>query len=315
MFTPFYHQLLRRYHIAFGSLFKNITLLRNDVTGDEVQRLVIPIEYANREGWLTRMRQDPDLDNQPAIVVPRLAYEMTGMRYDPARKLNSLNQRTSPGRDAALNTVRRWFAGTPYVLSFNLYAIARSVEDANQITEQILPTFTPDYSLLLRLIPSLGILDRVRIVMENGSPQWSDNFETTSFQTTREIVLTFSFTMSAMFYGPVSAIPPNIIRHIMVDLYEIPNSAIMEGSTFLLTDALHRLQLEDRTGRLLDESSIVDLRAFARQARIDIVPNPLNAPPVKPVNTTTTITEYVDGKQFYSSLGIDGLTDVDPPIR
>jgi hypothetical protein len=315
MFTPFYHQLLRKYHIAFGALFKNITLLRNDVTGDEVQRLVVPIEYANREGWLTRMRQDPELDNQAAIVLPRLAYEMTGMRYDPMRKLNSLNQRTSPSRDAALNNVRRWFAGNPYMLSFNLYAITRSIEDANQITEQIISGFTPDYVLLVRLIPSLGILDRVRVVMESGSPQWSDNFETTSFQTTREIVLTFSFTVSAMFYGPVSAVPPNIIRHIMVDLYNIPNSIIMENSTFLLTDSLARFQLEDQTGRLLDESSIVDLRGFARQARIDIVPNPLNAPPTKPVDTTTTITEYVDGKQFYSSLGIDDITDIDPPIR
>ena len=314
MFTPFYHQLLRKYHIAFGSLFKNITLMRDDTTGDELQRFVVPIEYANREGWLTRMRQDPELDNQAAIVVPRLAYEMTSLRIDPSRKLNSLNQRVSPSRDQALNTVRRYFVGTPYVLTFNLYAITRSIEDANQITEQILPVFSPDYTLLLRLIPSLGILDRTRVVMESGSPQWSDNYETTSFQTTREIVLTFTFTMSAMFYGPVSAVPPSIIRHIMVDLYQIPADAIMERSTFLLTDALDRLQLENKTGRLLDESSVVDLRAFARQARIDIVPDPINAPPQKPVDSTTTITEYTDGRQSYSSLGIDGDIDVDSPF-
>lgn len=314
MFTPFYHQLLRKYHIAFGSLFKNITLMRDDTTGDELQRFVIPIEYANREGWMTRMRQDPELDNQAAIVVPRLAYEMTSLRIDPSRKLNSLNQRVSPSRDQALNTVRRYFVGTPYVLTFNLYAITRSIEDANQITEQILPVFSPDYTLLLRLIPSLGILDRTRVVMESGSPQWSDNYETTSFQTTREIVLTFTFTMSAMFYGPVSAVPPSIIRHIMVDLYQIPADAIMERSTFLLTDALDRLQLENKTGRLLDESSVVDLRAFARQARIDIVPDPINTPPQKPVDSTTTITEYTDGQQSYASLGIDGDIDVDSPF-
>lgn len=314
MFAPFYHEILRKYHIAFGSIFKNLTIVRDDATGDELQRMVLPIEYANREGWLTRLRQDPELNNQAAIVLPRLAFEMTSMRYDPSRKLNSLNQRISPGRDSAINTVRRYFVGTPYILTFNLYAITRSIEDANQITEQILPFFTPDYSLLLRLIPSLGILDRMRVVMDGGSPQWSDTYETANFTTTREIVLTFTFNVSANFYGPVSAVPPSIIRHIMVDLYNIPANSIMEGPSYFLTDSLHRILLEDKRGRLIDEDSIVDLRTFARQARIDIVPDPINALPQKPVDSTATITEYVDGKQAYSSLGIDDESDVLPPV-
>ena len=305
MFTPFYHQLLRKYHIAFGSIFKNITLLRNDTTDDELQRIVVPIEYSAREGWLNRMRQDPDLDQEIGITLPRLAFEMTAMRYDPTRKLNSLNQRTRPSREGALTTARRFFVGTPYVLSFNLYAITRSLEDANQITEQILPTFAPDHSLLLRLIPTLGLLDRTRIVLEGGSPQLLDNYETAGLESAREIILTFGFSMSAMLYGPVSALSPKIIRHIMVDLYEIPNATLMEGPTYLLTDALDRLELENSTGRLLDESSIISLRDFARQVRIDIKPDPLDALPVKPVNSTTTITNYVDGKQTYPILGTD----------
>lgn len=314
MFAPFYHELLRKYHIAFGTIFKNLTIVRDDATGDELQRMVLPIEYANREGWLTRLRQDPDLNNQAAIVLPRLAFEMTSMRYDPSRKLNSLNQRTSPSRDGALNTVRRYFVGNPYILTFNLYAITRSIEDANQITEQIAPFFTPDYSMLIRLIPSLGILDRMRVVMDGGSPQWSDTYETASFPNTREIVLTWTFNVSANFYGPVSPVPPAIIRHIMVDLYDIPSNKIMEGPNYFVTDGLHRILLEDKRGRLIDEDSVVDLRAFARQARIDIVPDPINALPQKPVDSTTTITEYVDGKQTYVNIGIDDESDVPPPI-
>lgn len=305
MFAPFYHQLLRRYHIAFGSLFKNITILRRDAVDDEQQRIVIPIEYTARESWLTRLRSDPELANQKAIVLPRFAYEMTGMRYDPARKLNSLNQRLAASRATGLGTVRRYFIGTPYILTFNLYAITRNIEDANQIVEQIIPLFTPDYSLLVRLIPSLGILDRMRIVMENGSPQWTDTYEQANFENTREIVLTFTFNVAATFYGPISAIPPSIIRHIMVDLYQIPNPSIMEGPNYLLTDALDRVQLDGASGRVLDESSIIDLRDFARQARIDIVPNPIDAPPEKPVEATTTITEFADGKQMDPFTGDD----------
>lgn len=309
MFAPFYHELLRRYHIAFGSLFKNVTVLRRDVTDVEQQRLVIPIEYTGRESWLTRLRSDPELANQKAIVLPRFAYEMTSMRYDAPRKLNSLNQRLAASRETGINTARRYFIGTPYILTFNLYAITRSIDEANQIIEQIIPMFTPDYSLLVRLIPSLGILDRMRIVMETGSPQWTDTYETAGFENTREIVLTFTFNVAATFYGPISAIPPAIIRHIMVDLYQIPNASIMEGPRYILTDALHRVQLEGTSGRILDESSIIDIRDFARQARIDIVPNPYDALPIKPVDATVTITEFADGKRMDPFTGIDVFVD------
>lgn len=312
MFAPFYHQLLRRYHIAFGSLFDSLTLVRNDATGQEAQRFVVPIEYTSRESWLSRMRQDPNLERRESVVVPRLAYEMTGMRYDATRKLNSLNQRTLAAADGNTRTVRRYFAGTPYVLSFSLYALTRSVEDANQITEQIIPYFTPDYSLLVRLIPSLGILDRMKIVMEGGSPQWSDSFETAQYAETREIILTFNFSVSANFFGPISPVPPSIIRHIMVDLYEIPNSVVMGSPNYFLFDDLSRIRLEDSSGRLIDEDSNIDLRAFAKQARIDIVPNPLDAPPIKPVDTTTTITEYVNGEIYNSFTGQDTVPDVPP---
>jgi hypothetical protein len=39
--------------------------------------------------------------------------------------------------------------------------------------------------------------------------------------------------------------------------------------------------------------------------RIDIKPDPLDALPVKPVDSITTITDYVDGKQYYPILGTD----------
>lgn len=310
MFAPFYHQLLRRYHIAFGSLFNNLTLVRNDANNKEAQRFVVPLEYTARESWLSRMRQDPNLDRHDSVTVPRLAYEMTAMRYDPTRKLNSLNQRTLTSLDGNIKMARRYFSPTPYVLSFSLYALTRSVEDANQITEQIIPYFTPSYSLLVKLIPSLGILDRMKIVMESGSPQWSDSFETSQFAETREILLTFNFSVSANFYGPISAVPPSIIRHIMVDLYNLPSGATLSAPNYFILDDLSRVLLEDVSGRLIDEDSNVDLISFAKQARIDIVPNPLDAAPVKPVNTTTTITEYYNGEVFNVFTGRDEILDI-----
>lgn len=288
-FIPFYHQLLRKYHIAFGSLFKQVTLLRNDTSNAEMQRFVLPIEYSAQEPWLSRLRTDPNLTRKDEMVVPRLAYEMISMRSDPTRQLNSLQQRTRP-LPGSLGSMRRFFIGAPHVLNFNLYALTRSVDDANQIIEQIVPVFAATgYTLLLKLIPSVGILDRMRIVLDDNSPQIEDNYLETAFQSKREIVVTFNFNVFATLYGALATTPVNIIRKVIVDLYEVPTNSQLTGPIYYLTDALDRLMLESGTGLLLDEDTITTFRDAARLERMIIEPNPLDAPPRKPVETTTTI--------------------------
>ena len=303
MFTPFYHQLLRKYHIAFGSMFKGVTILRNDSDGVESQRISVPIEYSPRESWLDRKHAEPTLTMKMQEVQPRLAFEMTGVRYDAPRKLNSMNSRAC-GPYTDKNSAHRYFNGTPYILTFVLYAVTRNIEDANQILEQIIPTFAPDHTLLVNVLPSVGIMDRMRIVMD-GSPQWADSYESSSFPKTREIIQTFTFNIAATFYGPIPSTPPNIIRKVIVDLYDSPGDLDLVGPIYLLDATRSRLQMED-SFRLLDESNVSDIRTLARMTRIEIVPDPIDAAPVKPVNTTTTITDFVDGRVVNPTTGTDG---------
>ncbi len=296
VFTPFYHGLIRKYTTSFGTLFSQTILTRNeyaDNTGNESQRFTVPIEYSARDSWLARLRKDPNLNVKNGITLPRYAFEMTGMRYDPSRKLNSLNQRTVPIRSAGNTSLRRYFIPTPYVLTFSLYAITRSIEDANQITEQIAPYFAPDYTLLVKLLPSVNILDRMRVVMDGGSPQWADNYETVNFDTTREIVLTYTFNAHTNFYGPVAATPANVIRKVIVDLYDSASGDLTDPIR-IDADGFNNLQAEDGFF-LLDETSTSDVGRLDTRARIEVVPDPLDAPAERPVNTTSTITEYESG--------------------
>lgn len=293
--VPFYHQLLRKYHIAFGSLFKEVTLIRYNSQNTENTRFVIPIEYSAQEPWLSRLRRDPDVTRADEMTVPRLAYEMVSLRSDPTRQVNSLNQRLRPSRSGALTTAQRYFVGAPHILTFNLYALTRSVDDANQIAEQVIPVFAATgYTILIKLLPSLGILDRMRIVLDDNSPTWEDNYQDTAFQSKREVQLTFTFNAYANLYGAIPTTPVSIIRKVIVDLYEVPNADVLIGPNYYLTDALDKLLLENDGGRLLNEDSITTLRDVARLEEMVITPDPLNATPVKPVNTTTTITTYTN---------------------
>ena len=88
----FYHETLRKYVILFGTLFNDIHVKRKDSNGNTIQKIKLPLSYAPQEKMLQRLAQDPNLNRQVAITLPRASFEMTGMQYAPDRKMNTLNR-------------------------------------------------------------------------------------------------------------------------------------------------------------------------------------------------------------------------------
>jgi hypothetical protein len=69
----FYHQLTKKTVILFGRLFDDITLVRKDNnTGKEIQRFLVPIIYSPKEKMVTRLFSDPDLMKQVQNILPRM---------------------------------------------------------------------------------------------------------------------------------------------------------------------------------------------------------------------------------------------------
>ena len=139
----FYHRTTRKLVVAFGTMFNNLKLYRYTKDGDtEIERVTVPLTYANKEKYYTRITQDPNLAKQTLIDLPRMAFEMVSITYDPLRKISNYNELFSPGQDGnKITTVR----AAPYNFAFDLNIYVRNVEDGSQLIEQILPYFTPVY--------------------------------------------------------------------------------------------------------------------------------------------------------------------------
>lgn len=165
----FYYQLTRKYVVVFGNMFNNITIVRKDKeTKAELERVKVPIMYGPKEKYVVRLEQDPDLQKEVAIVLPRMSYEMTGMIYDAARKQNSLL------RQAKGNTSTRvasQYMGVPYNFEFELSIYSKNIDDANHILEQIVPYFNPDYTVTINPIPELGFLKDIPIILNTVTNQ------------------------------------------------------------------------------------------------------------------------------------------------
>ena len=148
MHTHFKHLHMRRYLLAFGSLFDDITITRENEDGKEEFRQQVPLEYGPKERWLTHLVQDPDYTKGVGQVVPRMSFEITNLSYDPSRKLNTLDKLKFNSNHA--HSLAKLYVGVPYTLTLQLSILVKLQQDGMQIVEQILPFFTPDYTIALR---------------------------------------------------------------------------------------------------------------------------------------------------------------------
>lgn len=234
MFGQFdYHSAIRKYIIMFGNMFNDIDVVRYNSAGTAIQTLRVPIAYGPKEKYLARLRQNPDIIREVAVVLPRLAFEITGFSYDSTRQMNKQNRITSIG--SGNNSLRSGWAPAPYNIDISLYGMFANNEDAVQVVEQILPYFRPEWTNSVKIVPSLGIYVDVPTVLTGMSLE--DTYEA-DFQTRRAIIYTFNFTVKGYIYGPVTN--KGLITRTLVDFHIEPsaNTSAFEADRITLTPGL-----------------------------------------------------------------------------
>ena len=84
--TYFYHEILRKTVISFGTVFNDIHVRHQDNEGKDLVDTKVPIAYGPRQKFLARLQQQPELNKAVAISLPRMSFEMSSITYDPSRK-------------------------------------------------------------------------------------------------------------------------------------------------------------------------------------------------------------------------------------
>jgi hypothetical protein len=195
MFTNFYNGSIRRMVVAFGSLFNQIYIDKAESSGTKT--MLVPISYAPKEKYKVRLAGDPSFTNPNQIVLPRMAFEITGYVYDSARKRNSLNRHVVRPTTDNPSGVDYTFAEVPYNIDFALYVYVRNMEDGLRIVEQILPFFSPEFVVTVNFDDINRKMD-VPIYLNSVSSE--EDYEG-DFETRRSIIFTLNFTMKSYLFG------------------------------------------------------------------------------------------------------------------
>ena len=215
----FYNRTIRKIVVAFGTVFNDIYLVRYTKDGLTAKETIkVPLNWGAKEKYLTRLTSDPTLTKSIATTLPRISFDMTGMSYDSSRKLPTTMRNFSANNST---TVKTQYVPVPYNFDFSLSIYVRNTEDGTQILEQILPFFTPDFSVTVDFVPSMDPKYDMPIILNSVSNEVDYEGE---MMTTRMIIWNLEFTAKGHIWPPVKT--GKVITTANTNLYIQPNSLL-----------------------------------------------------------------------------------------
>ena len=218
----FYNKSVRKVIVAFGSLFNDIEIDREDSDGI-FQTIQIPLIYTPKEKFIRRMHEVTPISSDEVEVketLPRMGFEITDIQYDAARKLNTMERFTLKS-----NQEKFMYNRVPYNIGISLYVGTRKFDDSFRILEQILPFFTPDFTVKIVDHGEFGINTNIPFILDGVNPTIEEDGSMEDGR--RSILWTLNFTTKIYFYAPVDE--QVIIKKSIVDIYSKENSAFYEG--------------------------------------------------------------------------------------
>lgn len=197
--TPFSHKTIKATILTFGAMFSNIKIQRQNTNGTVGQTIAVPIVYGPKEKILVRLNQDPTLENQVLVTLPRMAFEIVGISYDSTRMTNRNQKITCHKNDGTSTAV---FSPVAYNLNISMHLLTKGSEDALDVMEQILPNFAPEYTATIKTIPDMNITQDIPFVLNSVSS--NDDYEG-DFSVRRLVTTTFDFTAKISLYSQAGA--------------------------------------------------------------------------------------------------------------
>jgi hypothetical protein len=142
-----------------------------------------------------------------------MAFQLVGMEYDTSRKINSIMKKRS-AIDELSQTMNYAYVEVPYNFHFTLDIASRTIDEGLQIVEQILPYFSPDFTITANMT---GINKKVDIPIVIKSVTPSEEY-TGDMDSKRILMWNLLFDAKSYVYGPQKNI--GLIKEATVNLID-----------------------------------------------------------------------------------------------
>jgi len=306
----YYHETIRKYVAVFGTLFNDINIQRRNSSGVITEQIKVPIAYEAKDKLILRMRAGV-ADPAVAATLPRMGFVMNGIAYDGTRKLNTLGQVYAANTAASTSTLMKQYNPVPYNFDFSLSAMVDNSEDGAQIFEQIVPFFTPEFTVSVNLVPSMNVKPDISIILNGTTVE--DSYEG-DFTARREILWNFTFQLKGYIYPDVKS--GSVTKSVIVNLRmpageaDVPEYIILEDSSdfsinYLLLDADAGSPTATGLMKFITEASSTGTGAAGIKSRLTVTPGPGDVTANDDFGYTTTREFFDDNIDTNLTTGLD----------
>jgi len=308
--TTYYHETIRKYVAVFGTLFNDINIQRKNSSGVITEQIKVPIAYEAKDKLILRTRA-VQAEGSVAATLPRMGFVMNGIAYDGTRKLNTLGQVYAANTAASTSTLMKQYNPVPYNFDFALTAMVDSSEDGAQIFEQIVPFFTPEFTVSVNLVSSMNVKPDISIILNGTTVE--DSYEG-DFTARREIIWSFTFQLKGYIYPDVKS--GSVTKSVIVNLRmpaqeaDIPEYIILEDSTdfsvnYLLLDADAGSPTATGIMKFITETSSTGTGAAGIKTRYTVTPGSGDATANDDFGFTETFEFFDDNIDTNLTTGLD----------
>ena len=309
--VTYYHETIRKYVAVFGTLFNDINIQRRNSAGVITEQIKVPIEYSAKDRMLLHIRKMATTDASVQTTLPRMGFVLTGITYDGTRKLNTMGQVYAANTAASTSTILKQYNPVPYNFDFELTAAVDNAEDGAQIFEQIVPFFTPEFTVSVNLVPSMNVKPDVSIILNSTTTE--DTYEG-DFTTRREIVWTFGFQLKGYIYPDVKS--GSVTKSVIVNLRmpaqeaDVPEYIVLEDSSdfsvnYLLLDADAGSPTATGIMKFITETSSTGTGAAGIKTRLTVTPGPGDVTANDDFGYTETFEYFDDNIDTDVTTGLD----------
>ena len=124
--TYYYHEIIRKTIIAFGTVFNGINIKHKEQDGSAFSDFKVPLSYGPAQKFLARLEQQANLNKPIQITLPRMSFEMNNIAYDSTRKAGITQTfKTSDGTN-----LKKVYMPVPYNIGFELNIFTKLNYDA-----------------------------------------------------------------------------------------------------------------------------------------------------------------------------------------
>lgn len=221
--TYYFPNILRKVHIAFLSLFKDLQVAKYDAAGNIINMRSVPINFGHKGKFISIANKKDHREH--STYLPKIAIMMNSLTPAPDKNRGGHLTEVCKYFSGSQDSLDKLYGGYPYRVGYTVTILSEHMAEASMLLEQILPSYNPHRTVTIREFDFLEDFTRdLTVLLGSVTPQFQ---EETPEEELKRVEFDLEFEVDCTFYRPI--LSSDIIKTVKVNMVDSSLSPAITG--------------------------------------------------------------------------------------